>query len=129
MFPDSLPVYTPQKLYFNTISRRTLRWIVRLMPLFGKDPQKFGRNGDINLRAIAEIDYRIDAKIDFSQVSMQRAGASRCYASQGGRQSNRGVAGLLRGWANRYEIFMRGYPEFPPEVIERDLFEGVSSDI
>jgi LmbE family N-acetylglucosaminyl deacetylase len=122
-----LPAYAPAKLYYSTISRTLLRWVVRLMPLAGRDPSHFGRNGDIDLRAIAAADVPIHARIDFSPVAQARAEASRCYASQGGRNMNRGVAGLLRGWSARHEVFMRGYPAPQPGQIEDDLFTGVDT--
>jgi LmbE family N-acetylglucosaminyl deacetylase len=40
-YPDDLPVYQPQKLYFNTFPRGYLRIAVRWMRLMGKDPHKF----------------------------------------------------------------------------------------
>lgn len=120
-----LPPFAPQKLYFSTISRTLLRWVVRLMPLVGRDPSRFGRNGDIDLRAIARVDVPIHARIDYSPVAQLRAQASRCYASQGGRQLNRGVAGLLRGWSPRYEVFSRGHPAPLPGRVESDLFSGI----
>jgi hypothetical protein len=38
---------------------------------------------------------------------------------------NKGVAGLLRGWAFSKETFMMAYPQPKPGHIEHDLFEGV----
>jgi LmbE family N-acetylglucosaminyl deacetylase len=124
-YPESLPAYAPQKLYFNTIPRTALRWLVRLMPLFGKDPRKFGRNGDIDMKAIAEVDFPTHAKIHYAEVAHARAEASKCHASQGGQKMNQGVAGLLRGWAFSTETFMMAYPPPKPGYVEKDLFEGV----
>jgi LmbE family N-acetylglucosaminyl deacetylase len=125
-YPQSLPSYTPQKLYYHTIPRTGLRWMVRWMILTGKDPRKFGNNGDIDMKAIAEVNFPTNAKINYSAVVKTRLAASNCYSSQGGQKTNQGVAALLRGWASSYEIFMRAYPIPRPRYIEKDLFEGVN---
>jgi LmbE family N-acetylglucosaminyl deacetylase len=124
-YPDSLPPFAPQKLYFHTISRTVLRWLVRLMPLFGRDPSKFGQNGDIDLKSIAEVSFPTHAKINYQEVAEVRAAASNCHASQGGQQMNKGVAGLLRGWAFSNETFMKAHPSAKPGYVEKDLFEGI----
>ena len=127
-FPESLPAFSPQKLYFNTISRTAMRWIVRLMPLIGRDPSKFGRNGDIDMKAIASVSFPTHARINYSEVAPARLAASQCHASQGGGQTNKGVAGLLRGWASSTETYMMAYPQPTAGHIEKDLFEGVKLD-
>ncbi len=52
--PEAGSPFKPRALYFQVFSCRILRWAVRLMPLFGKDPTKFGLNKDVNLRELAE---------------------------------------------------------------------------
>ncbi|HPH98550.1 MAG TPA: PIG-L family deacetylase [Anaerolineaceae bacterium] len=116
----------PQKLYFNTISRTILRWVVRLMPLFGRDPRRYGQNQDIDLTRLAAEQTPVHARINFSAVAEERKAASDCYASQGGRKANEGMAGLLRGWARSHEVFMRAFPAPQPGVVEEDLFAGVA---
>jgi LmbE family N-acetylglucosaminyl deacetylase len=123
---DVLPIYQPQKLYYYTISKRIMRWLVKIMPIFGKDPAGFGQNGDIDLRSISKAIYPIHAKIDYTEVADIRAEASYCYASQGGKQVNKGASGLLRGWSQNSEIFVRDYPTPVKGHIETDLFEGVT---
>lgn len=123
---QGLTAYQPQKLYFHTISKTVLRWLVKLMPLFGKDPAKYGRNGDIDLTEILKANYPVNARIDYREVSKIRSSASYCYLSQGGRQPYKGVAGLLRGWASTQEVFIRDYPEPRRGHIENDLFESVN---
>lgn len=117
--------YKPQKLYYYTISRTIMRWLVRSMPLFCKNPRRYGQNGDIDLKAIAEADIPIHARINYREVADIRAKASNCYLSQGGQKVNQGAAGLLRGWAISHEVFMRGYPAPVGNQIETDLFDGV----
>ena len=52
--PESLPVYAPERLYFHTMPHGFMKLAVKLLPLFGRDPHKFGTNGDIDLTAIAD---------------------------------------------------------------------------
>jgi len=117
--------WRPDRLYYNTISRGVLRWLVRLMPALGRDPRHWGENHDVDLTRIIAADIPIHARICYRAVAHQRATATRCHASQGGARQDRGMAGLLRGWSNSYEVFMQGYP-FPPEdVVSSDLFDGI----
>ena len=124
-----LSVYQPKKLYYYTISKTVLRWLVRLMPLLCKNPTKYGRNSDINLIEILKANYPVNARIDYREVSKIRSAASFCYVSQGGRQPYQGAAGLLRGWASTKEVFIRDYPDPEQGHIEHDLFENVNTYI
>ena len=124
---DGLPPFQPQKLYYQTFRKQALRLAVRLLPLFGRDPHHFGRNGDIDIQALVEEgDFPIHARIDYRQVTEKRAAASACHASQldGGPPRN----GLL-GWVWRLfgdvEHYMRAYPPPEPGLREQDLFAGV----
>lgn len=126
-FPGGPPPYTPQKLYYHTFSRNLLRLMVRLMPLFGQDPRRFGRNKDVDIASLAEVEFPIHARIDILPVLRAREAASACHASQGG-----GSAGPLRLMLSRffallggYETFMRAYPPAPDGLRENDLFAGV----
>jgi N-acetyl-1-D-myo-inositol-2-amino-2-deoxy-alpha-D-glucopyranoside deacetylase len=118
--------FKPQKLYYYTISKKVMRWLVRVMPIIGKDPGRYGQNGDIDLRSISKANFPIHAKINYSEVAGIRTEASYCYASQGGKQVNKGASGLLRGWSQSSEIFVRDYPTPVKGNIETDLFEGVT---
>jgi N-acetyl-1-D-myo-inositol-2-amino-2-deoxy-alpha-D-glucopyranoside deacetylase len=125
--PDGLPPYQPQKLYYQTIPKQALRLAVRLLPLLGRDPRHFGRNGDIDIRALVEDgNFPIHARIDYRPVADKRAAAAACHASQldGGPPR----AGLL-GWVWRMfgdvEQYMRAYPLPEPGLREKDLFAGV----
>ncbi len=123
-FPDGLPPFQPRKLYYHTFSRRFLRLAVRLLPLFGRDPRRWGRNGDIDITALAEQDFPIHARIDFSPVARAKARAAACHASQGGPPTG-GIMALFFRLAGSRETFMRAYPPAPPRLREKDLFEGV----
>jgi LmbE family N-acetylglucosaminyl deacetylase len=121
--PDAGSPYKPRALYFQVFPRRILRWTVRLMPLFGKDPTKFGRNQDVNLRELAEVDFPVHARMDISPVAEIKREASRQHASQGGSQMRRGWMGLLTKLIGEREEFMRAYPPIDGHYkISKDLF-------
>jgi LmbE family N-acetylglucosaminyl deacetylase len=125
-FAGELAAYAPQKLYFQTFSRRFLRLAVRLMPLFGRDPRRFGTNGDIDLASLAEVEYPIHAEVDFLPVTRAREEAGACHASQGGGAGMMsGPAGWLFRLLGGRETFMRAFPEPTPGPREHDLFAGV----
>jgi hypothetical protein len=105
-----------------------MRLVVKLMPLFGKDPRKFGKNGDIDLMAIVGTKFPTDARINYRKVAAVRDAASACHASQGGdRTSGYLVTWLLRQISS-FETFMRAVPAGEDGHVERDLFEGVNTD-
>ena len=49
---NDLPPFAPKRLYFHIIPRGFLKIVVKLMPLFGVDPSRFGKNKDVNLLSI-----------------------------------------------------------------------------
>ena len=116
-----------QKLYYHTFPRRFLRIMVRLLPIFGKNPRKFGRNEDIDLLDISLVDYPIHARIDFRRVADSKEKASACHQSQQGPSSG-GLFGVLMRLFSGPETFSRAYPPPPDKLRERDLFDGVDSD-
>jgi N-acetyl-1-D-myo-inositol-2-amino-2-deoxy-alpha-D-glucopyranoside deacetylase len=120
------PVWQPDKLYFHTMPHGYLRAAVKILPLLGKDPRKFGTNGDIDLTAIAATNFPTHAAIDTRSVRQVQDAAAACHASQGGREMSNG----LRAWLSRLfssrETFMRDYPKpVAGEPIEKDLFAGL----
>jgi len=125
--PGDLPPYRPQKLYFHTFGRRFLRLAVRVMPLIGQDPRRFGRNRDIDITEIASQDFPLHAFIRFNEVAEAKARAAACHASQGGPPTS-GILSWLFRLAGGEETFMRAYPPAPPGLRETDLFEGVDPE-
>jgi LmbE family N-acetylglucosaminyl deacetylase len=126
--PSDMPPYAPQKLYYQVFPKRALRLAVRLLPLVGRDPRHFGRNGDIDLNDLVESgDFPVHASIDYRSVQEQRAAAAACHASQlGGGPPSRGVvAWVWRRFGNK-EQYMRAFPPVNGKVREKDLFEGVT---
>ncbi len=125
-FPDGLPAYAPQKLYFHTFPRGALRAAVRLMPLFGRDPRRFGRNKDVDLASLAEVEFPIHARIDILPVLAARDAAGACHASQGGGGGLRArILTRLLSLLGGHEIYMRAHPPAPPGLRETDLFADV----
>lgn len=118
-----LAAFQPDKLYFHTFPRGFLRFSVFFMRLFGKDPRKFGKNGDIDLQSIAEVHFPIHARVDYREVADIRDKASACHASQGGARITGGAMGFVRKIFGITDQYMRAYP--PPGKKEKDLFEGI----
>jgi LmbE family N-acetylglucosaminyl deacetylase len=136
-FPQAGPAFQPGKLYFGVRSNRVMKMMIKLMPLFGQNPHKFGRNKDIDLTNIVNAEYPIHAFVRLSKKALEvRNKAAACHASQGGgRPPGRGfglfgfVNSLFRV-ANRIfgykDYFMRAYPSPDGRRRESDLFQGLS---
>lgn len=129
-FPEAGPAFRPQKLYFHLFPRRLLKLAVKLMPLFGRDPRRFGRNNDVDLTSLVEMEFPVQAAVSLLKEHAERRDrAALCYVSQqDGGSPRRGLMGIVFRifslFGNR-DLFMRAYP--PPDGHrESDLFEGVS---
>lgn len=121
-----LPPWQPDKLYFHTMPHGFLRVAVILLPLFGKDPRKFGSNGDIDLTAIAGANFPTHARVDAHRFRQVQDAAANCHASQGGREMSRGLRAWLSRLFSSHDTFMRDYPTPKPrEPIEKDLYAGI----
>lgn len=125
--PDGLPPFQAQKLYFQVIPRGFMRAAIFALRLFGRDPHKFGQNGDIDLVSIAEVSFPIHAVVNFAPVATLRDEAAMCHASQGGAKQARGIqAALRRIFSSNSEQYMRAYPPVDGRIRrETDLFAGV----
>lgn len=127
--PGGPAPYQPAKLYFHTFPRRILRWAVRLMPLFGKDPRRWGQNQDVDLQSLAREEFPVHARINYRPVLDLKMAAAECHASQGAMLPS---SGPLR-WAFRLsggkDDFMRAYPEPEPGLRENDLFAGLNGSV
>jgi len=116
--------YAPPKLYFSTFPRGFMRSAVRLLKLIGRDPRHLGKNGDIDLASLAEVDFPIHARISIRDVLEQKERAAACHSSQLANMGGTLARVFQRLFANA-ETFMRAVPVEPPAQIERDLFEGI----
>ena len=128
--PESGSPFKPRALYYQVFPRQILRLMVRLMPLFGQDPTKFGRNEDVNLKELAEVDFPVHVRVDIAPVAKIKQEAGRQHVSQGGLQTRRGWMGFMaKLWGEREE-FMRAYPPLPNgrHKIARDLFDNLPTN-
>jgi LmbE family N-acetylglucosaminyl deacetylase len=127
--PEAGAPFKPEALYYQVFPRTILRLVVRLMPLFGKDPTRFGNNRDVNLKELAEVDFPVHVRMDIRPVIeiKDRAGAQ--HVSQGGGQMRRGWMGLIGTVFGEREEFMRAYPPVAEGKyrIAHDLFDHITT--
>jgi N-acetyl-1-D-myo-inositol-2-amino-2-deoxy-alpha-D-glucopyranoside deacetylase/mycothiol S-conjugate amidase len=105
-----------------------LKLAVRVLPVFGRDPGRLGRNGDIDLRSLTEVDFPVHAVINTRGEGQRRKElASACHKSQlAGGPGGGGLLGAVMRLTQGPEIFMRAYPPVPNgRLRERDLFAGL----
>ena len=124
--PESGSPFKPRALYYSVFPHRFLRIITRLMPLVGVNPRRFGRNKDIDLRALAAFDFPVHVQIDIRSVAKAKTAASACHASQGGMTMRQGLMGLVTRLAGERENYMRAFPPVGAQGRpQADLFEGI----
>ena len=124
--PEAGAPFQPRALYFQVFPRGFLKWATRLMPLFGQDPAKFGKNKDINLKELAEVDFPVHARLDIRSVAEIKSKAGACHASQGGVGMRRGLMGFVTTVFGEHEDYMRAYPPVDTGFTRlRDLFDGI----
>ncbi len=123
--PDSLPPFQPEKLYFHTIKRTYLKIMVWVLRLIGQDPRAYGRNGDIDLVSLTDVDFPTHARINYKPVAGIRKEAAACHARQGGAQMNKGFRGFINWlFGGNSETFMQAYPDpLQDQPVKQDLFE------
>jgi len=128
-FPKAGPLFQPAKLYFGIRPAGIMKIAVRLMPLLGQNPRKFGRNKDIDLTKMLDVKYPVQAIVRLKNKSLEiRDEASACHASQGGGRPRPGpfrIFRLIDGLRGQRDYFMRDYPPVTSKHLEKDLFEGI----
>lgn len=123
-YPETGPAFAPRKLYFQVFPRGLLKAAVRLMPLLGQNPRQFGRNKDIDLLSLAEVEFPVHASIRLGTAELEmKDRATACHASQlnGGPNAGWGRR-LARAFIPQREDFMRAHPPVTGTVRESDLF-------
>jgi LmbE family N-acetylglucosaminyl deacetylase len=127
-YKGDLPAYQPQKLYYHLFPKHLLHLAVFALRLLGRDPRRFGRNGDIDLLSIVKDgNFPVHARIDCRSVEETRTAATACHVSQLGESMPRnGLLGWVMRVLGRQEMFMRAFPEASSGLRESDLFEGCS---
>lgn len=125
-YQDDLEPYQPKKLYYHIFPKGFLRWTVRLMSLAGRDPRRFGKNGDIDLLSIIEDgNFPTHAKINYRQVDEERQAAAACHASQLGGMPRSGLVAWVMRLFHHHDQYMRAEPPVNGKVKEKDLFVGI----
>jgi N-acetyl-1-D-myo-inositol-2-amino-2-deoxy-alpha-D-glucopyranoside deacetylase/mycothiol S-conjugate amidase len=134
-FPSAGTAFQASKLYFGVFPHSLLKLAVKVMPIFGKDPHKFGKNQDIDLTQMIDPQFPVHAAIRLSKKDIQiRKKATACHASQLGDTSpQRGIFGLVfmlsalvNGLTGERDYYMRAYPAPEKKMKrEKDLFEGI----
>jgi N-acetyl-1-D-myo-inositol-2-amino-2-deoxy-alpha-D-glucopyranoside deacetylase len=129
-YPEAGPTFQPSKLYFSVRPRGFVKIVVRLMPIFGQNPRRFGRNKDIDLVRMMEVEYPVNAVVRLSKRAVEvRDKAAACHASQGGgrfRQGPFSLLGMVERFGGQRDCYMRDYPVPTSRHREKDLFEGKS---
>ncbi|HRQ32686.1 MAG TPA: PIG-L family deacetylase [Anaerolineales bacterium] len=121
--PEAGAPFQPSALYYHVFPRGFIKWSVRLLPLFGKDPRKWGRNKDIDLTDLI-ADFPVHARLNVRSVASVKRAASEQHASQGGGQMRRGLMGFVFKLIGDRDEFMRAYPPVNGAFrVKRDLFD------
>jgi len=124
--PEAGLPFQPRALYFQVFPRWFLTVVTRLMPLFGQDPRKWGRNKDIDIKSLADVNYPVHVRLDIREVAEAKREAGACHASQGGAQMRRGWMGFFSRAFGEHEDYMRSYPPVNGQhKVAKDLFAGL----
>ena len=124
--PEAGSPFKPLALYYHVFPRWFLRIMTRIMPIFGMNPRRWGRNKDIDLKALAEVHFPTHVKVNIRSVIEIKREASACHASQGGIQMRSGLMGFVIKIFGEHEGFMRAYPPVNGKIkITKDLFEDL----
>jgi len=125
-YPETGSPFKPLALYYLIFPRGFLRVVTRIMPIFGMDPRKMGRNKDVDLKSVAGVHFPTHVKIDIRSVTEIKREACACHASQGGPLMRRGLLGFVARIFVGHETYMRAYPPVNGKSpIVNDFFEGI----
>lgn len=120
------PPFQARALYYHIFPHHLLRIATRVMPLLGMDPTRFGRNHDIDLKALTQFDFPVHVRMNIASVAARKASAAACHASQGGAQMRRGLMGVVTRLIGENESFMRAFPPVQGRLrVQNDLFAGI----
>ncbi|MFC2064760.1 PIG-L deacetylase family protein [Chloroflexota bacterium] len=122
---DFLNQYQPDRLYYHVISKKLMKVFVKLLKFAGKDPESFGKNGDIDINSFVNADFPIHVQIKTGKFQKKRKQAAACHLSQGAGKFGGRVTSALMDLFNRKESFMQAYPPLPmPIKIRGDFFNS-----
>lgn len=124
-YPEAGDPHQAQALYHPAFGFKLFKVGVRLAPLVGRDPRKFGKNGDIDLTEVVQWETPVHARIDVSKYLDVKLAASACHKSQGGPME---MTKRLPGWLVRRMFGSEGFTQAIPEPkrgkVIQDLFPG-----
>jgi len=124
--PEAGGPFQPAALYFQVFPRWFLKVVTQVMPIFGKDPRRWGRNKDIDIKSLADVSYPVHVRVDIREVAEVKRQAGACHASQGGAQMSRGWMGFFSRVFGEHEDYMRAYPAVNGRnKVTKDLFAGL----
>lgn len=123
-YPDAGAPHRVERVYYPAFGAGYFKFLVKLMPLLGRDPHKFGRNQDIDLVHVLSFETPAHADIDTMRYLDTKMAASACHKSQ------TGPGGLFRSMPQfvvrrmmGHEGFTQGYPApVPGAARSHDLF-------
>jgi LmbE family N-acetylglucosaminyl deacetylase len=128
-YPTAGETFQPSKLYFGVRPHGFMKIMVKLMPLFGQNPHRFGRNKDIDFTKMIDTNYPINAVIRLKKQSVEiRDRAAVCHASQGGGRFRPGpftIYRIIEKLRGQRDYFTRDYPPAISRRREKDLFAGI----
>ena len=124
--PEAGTPFRPAALFYSVFPHGLLRIVTRLMPLVGADPRRWGRNKDIDLKALTEIEFPVHVKINIRPVSRIKEAAGACHASQGGVGMRQGLMGVVTRLVGEHENYMLAYPPVNGRRrVYKDLFYSI----
>ena len=126
-YSEAGPTFEPRKLYFIVQSRRFLKVAIKLLPLFGQNPHRFGRDKNIDITSMVKEEFPVHAAIPITRESVRiRSKAESCYRSQiGGGRRGMVLLRLANKLFGRRDLYMRAYPPVNGRQREIDLFAGI----
>jgi N-acetyl-1-D-myo-inositol-2-amino-2-deoxy-alpha-D-glucopyranoside deacetylase/mycothiol S-conjugate amidase len=124
LYPDAGAPHRVERVYYPAFTAGFFKFLVKLMPLVGRDPRKFGRNHDIDLLQVLSYETPAHADIDTLRYLDTKIAASACHKSQSGPEGlYRGVPKFIVRRMMGHEGFTQGYPQpAPGNGRSRDLF-------
>lgn len=123
--PEGLPPFQSDRLFFHTMNKTYLKMAVAVMRLIGRNPHEFGRNKDIDLVSLTEVEFPTHVRVNYHPVKAIQRAAAACHISQGGAQMNKGLQGFVNWlFGGHTDTFMQAYPlPMEGQKVKRDLFE------
>lgn len=121
-----LEPWTPNRLYYPTFRTTFAGLLLAGLWLIGRNPRRFGHNGDVDLVQAANAATPVTTSIDSARFLTQKERAWSCHASQGGGVRLRWLPARLRQRLSARENFTRAAPAWSGTALpEQDFFDGL----